>query len=135
MEDSPMSTRMSFHDTNLFRTFGMVKRRERENLPLSRRTFQRQIVRNGHPITMHIKVCGMIGWYQKNLDACCCEKEGKYFCIYHHCMCLVDSSLFTEQAGGKKETLEKVKIDILCTRTHTDTHTHTTQKTNKEKWL
>lgn len=126
-----MSTRMSFHDTNLFRTFGMVKRRERENLPLSRRTFQRQIVRNGHPITMHIKVCGMIGWYQKNLDACCCEKEGKHFCIYHHCMCLGDSSLFTEQAGEKRNAQKKVKIDILCTCIHTYIHTPHRRQTRK----
>lgn len=32
---------------------------------------------------MHIKVCGMIGWYQKDLDACCCEKQAEYFCVYH----------------------------------------------------
>ena len=57
---------------------------------------------------MHIKVCGMIGWYQKDLDACCCEKQAEYFCVYH-CVYLVDFFYLSKnwKVDERCETLEK----------------------------
>ena len=53
------------------------------------------------------------------------KRASTFVFIITVCVLLTPHSLLSKL--GKKETLEKVKIDILCTRTHTYIYTHHTE--------
>ena len=59
------------------------------------------------------------------------KRASTFVFIITVCVLLTPHSLLSKL--GKKETLEKVKIDILCTRTHTHTHTHTPHRRQTRK--